>query len=541
MLTSNVATIDLDKPLASYDIAAQVVASLNPDTAARTANDAYLDGDHYQKGEAWGGPPVPTDMDGYAETIVQLEKDQAPVPVLSEMAEDYVTGVVGTEPAFSIVLARELAEDEEITPNEETDIGLLNDALTAFYDGCGASEVIQEFVENLCSGRGVLRPLVPPAVVENEIGIADLMDAAQNIYIEAPKWDAAGVVNNPRSMQKTGVYLYSQKVGDGVAKRAEITTVTPDGKTVFRVLEEEVVKDEREYDCAGNIWLFQATLAKPILGKAQRALQRKIDFLNYILPKNAQYAGFRSRDFFGVNEPGEAPRLGPGIVSFWQPSVIEIDGEKKVSAATLQTTEPVDSTPIRQDLGHLIEVLLKSRHLLHTMISGDAMASAISRVQSRAQFTRALYRMKVKVERVLRDLFTTVLCLACQFAGEDALLERLKTDYRVRVDVRIDAGPMTPEERAAVISTYGAGLIDRETAQTMLGIEDVGSVNNALSHDEATNIDLQIKRATLFTEYVQTFDASEAAFMADLPQDKQDHIKTIEQGGGDNGNNTSGQ
>lgn len=512
-----------------------LLKTLDSDPELMQANNAYMNGDHYQKMCAWGGPPVPGSIDGYNETTAALEKDQVPVPVIPEVIEAFATGVVGNEPAFSVELKRELAEDDETSPEEEKELGFFNDALTAFFDTAGANEHLHEFVENLCSGRATLRFFIPPEIAAKN-DFKDLPDAAAKFYLESPEWDRAGVYTDTRSMKKVGIYLFKQEEdvlvnGQAIKQwgnRAEVTYLDDAGKTVFRVLRSGSTEPESEevYDCNGHAWLFQAKLKRPIVGKAQQALQRKIDFENFILPKNAQYAGFRTEDFIGVQRPvdkdtGEYEEIerGPGVKSFWQPVYYEdSDGNKKPSAAMLVTSEPVDSSPIRDDIEHLVRILLKSCKQLHTVISGDASASAISRVQSRAQFVKALARIKPQVERVLRELFEVVICMACQLSGKTELLASFKANYRVRVDCKLDAGPITPEERTAIIAMYDAQLIDRETTQVMLGIEDIGSVNNALQRDEESNLDVLAKRVEIFNALAQTFDVMDAVELAGLPE-----------------------
>jgi len=517
----------------TYSDAQQTLASLDAERLeGMLANAAYLSGDHWQRGEAWGGPPIPADMSGAGETLLALQRDLAPVPVLAEVAEAYVTGVAGNEPAFSVDLRRELAEGETATPEEAADVGRLNDALTAFFDTSGAMEAIHEFVANLLSGRGALRFYMPPMIAEKanrERPFTNLNEACANFYLEAPEWHRAGVHTDRRSMRRTGIYLYAQQqetpgqMGEpDMRHRAEITTVLDDERTLFRIVDDgSGGSAEQSFDCNGQVWVYQATLPRPLLGEPQRALQRKIDFLNFILPKNAQYAGFRERNFIGVQKQKDAggeevdAELGPATVNYWQPSFYEdTEGNKKPAAATLVISEPVDSSSIRADKDDMIRCLLKSVHQLHTVISGDATASAVSRVQSRASFTRALLKLKPKVEKVLRELFETVLCLACGLAGEEALLQRYKAGYRIRVDLKPDAGPLTPEERKVIVEQYQAGLMSAELAMVMLGIEDVGAEFNRIASEGAGNVDMQIKRAQLFNEYSQSFEPPVAAALA---------------------------
>jgi hypothetical protein len=536
--------------IATFADAQARLKTLDPDLPSMQANAAYLAGDHFQKSDAWGGPPIPADLFGAAETTAALEKDIVPVPVMAEIADHYVTGIVGNEPSFSVQLNRELADGEEATPEETQDIALLNDALTAFYDGAGVQEPLQEFVARLLSGRATLRACLAPRVAQqinqNVRRFADLNEAATAFFVEAPDWDKAGVLVDAESRERVGAYIYAKDeitlTGEAAApkNKAEITFIqdTKERKTVFRVIEdaaalseatkadarplqETQLEGDQLFDCNGQVWIFQAAAKRAILGAPQRALQRKVDFFNYILPKNAQYAGFRERHFIGIaqekDEEGNKidPSLGPGAVAFWEASFYEAEENgrmvKKPMPAHLVVSEPVNSAPIRDDLEHMIRVLLKSCHLLHTVMSGDATSSAISRIQSRAQFVRALHRLRPQVERVLRELFEVVLCLACQLAGQTELLTRFKGNYRIQVDCKIDAGPITPEERSQIVAEYEKGVLSLETTRTMLGLEDVAAEANKVENEAEGALNTIERQATvikMLTDAGASFEGS---------------------------------
>jgi hypothetical protein len=553
------------------DVQAQL-KTLDLDLPSMQANAAYLAGDHFQKSNAWGGPAIPADLFGAAETLAALEKDIVPIPVISEIADHYVTGLVGNEPSFSVQLNRELTEGEKATPEEEKDIALLNDALTSFYDTAGVQEPLHEFATRLLSGRATLRACLPPRVAQqinqNVRRFADLNEAASAFFVEAPDWDKAGVLVDAESRERVGAYLYAREeksltTDDLLARSKTEITFIQDAtrKTVFRVIEdgaalsdaakadtrpiqETMLEGDRLFDCNGQVWIFQAAARRAILGAPQRALQRKIDFLNYILPKNAQFAGFRERHFVGINQPRvkdaqgndtnepATPEFGPGVVSFWQPAFYEAQTnngtEKRPAAAQLIVAEPVDSGPIRDDLEHMIRVLLKSCHLLHTIMSGDATSSAVSRIQSRAQFVRALHRLRPQVERVLRELFEVVLCLSCQLAGQGELLARFKKNYRIQVDCKVDAGPMTPQERAQIVAEYEKGILSLETARTMLGIEDVGAEANKVENEAAgalNTIERQASVIKLLTDAGASFEGS-AQMVGFTPEEQPELFRT---------------
>lgn len=477
--------------------AQKLIDSLDPQLDQMKVNRLYQSGDHWQRGTGWGGPPIPVDMSEAASTQSQAQKDHTPLPVIGEAVERYVTGLLGEEPAFEVTLSRQLKDDEEPTEQEVADMAEFDDALTKFWDGRGALEKAQAAVSNLCSGRGVLRPFIPPEMPESSA--ATILEAMDAIYVEAPDWESCGVYVDPRSMREYSVYLYQDEyiAEDGqkhYRPRCELTTVLPNGNTQFTVIEDGAAINTMDFDCNGKIWVFQAIDPNPLIREPQRKLQKSIDFLNTILPKNAQYAGYRERHFLNVkrnlDDNGNPidPQLGPTTVNFWQASEYEDStGATKPGAASLVLGEPVDSSPIRADIMHMKLMFLQSVYQDHTMINGDAVASAVSRVQARAGFTNSLLRNKPKVERMLRDMLMMVLCMGCNISGQSDKLQRLKTDYRIRVDVKPNSGPLSPEEQSVVALFAKDRIISVETAQTMLGIEDVDAEAQNLMEEKSTS------------------------------------------------------
>jgi hypothetical protein len=528
--------------ITKYSDAKALVDALDADRPTMVVSRRFGEGDHWQGGTQWGGPAIPTDMEGYGPTLVSLEKDQVPIPLIEEITDRHVTGVIGREMAFEVELNRELKEGQKLSAEEESDLAILNEALGAFYDNNDGQSVMYDYVTNYCSGRGVLRFLIPPDTIPDTgiLTASDVRKAVDYFYFEAPSWEAAGVYVDKGSMKPYGIYLYAEDTGTKTVSKADVTFVDTDGQTVFRTFVDDVIEEdsERRDDCNGRIWIYQATTNKPLIGKPQIALQRKLNFLNFILPKNAAYAGFRARHTVNIERATDPdtgaptdPTVGPSSIMQWQStSYVDKDGNRRPGAGQLVIEEPVDSSPIRADIMHMKFQLLESCNQLHVLISGDATVSAVSRVQARGEFADSLLKTKPKVEKVMRDLLTTVICMACKTANDTGLLERFKKNYRVRVDVKPDAGPLTPEERRALIELAAAGQVSKETAMVLQGIEDVSGELNKLEREAENNLAVLMERATLAGQFIlngtepQTayevagFDKKTAKQLAKLPK-----------------------
>src|SRR5688500_18185436 len=79
----------------------------------------YLDGDYWQGSKAWAGTPVPLDATDRMALEKELERMFVPQPLLEEVLERHVAGVVGREPSIEFVLRRSLGEKGDLVNGEK--------------------------------------------------------------------------------------------------------------------------------------------------------------------------------------------------------------------------------------------------------------------------------------------------------------------------------------------------------------------------------------------------------------------------------------
>jgi hypothetical protein len=511
----------------------QKLAALIPKPDAGTlANRLYQSGDHWQKEDGWM-LSVPNDLAQRDSVIANAVKAFTPIPVLSSCVSRHTNGVVGHEPAFSFALKNPTEDPEPPAPELDSLIG-------AWWDSRNGHEILHEWVETLLvDTRAVLRLFVPADRLQTDengqtfAAPANLEAALDDIYFEVAPGEASTVAIDPDSFQPLSVYRYQRNEGTdantGAATYYALSFVALDGATVFQVQREGKVVFQLPLDLDGELLMYEAT-RKPFLTEPVRAQQRALDFLNSMIPRNGQYAGFRGRHLFGVQPPTRqnsagdeemvAPVLGPGVVNLWQSTTYtDDDGNQKTAPASMTIEEPVDSSPLRADVEHNISNILESLDQGHIAITGDANASGVALVQKRAAFAQSLLKTKPKVEGAVRWLIRTALLLAAALSNDSGVTAQLK-DLRVNAQAKMDTGPLTPDERRVIVEQLNAGVMDKDTALTMLGSDDIDAVRARIEEDRKSDPVYQAKVVALFAAWAQVYDGPDAAELAGIEDER---------------------
>jgi hypothetical protein len=464
-------------------------------------NLAFAAGDHWHNAQNPVAKLVPADIAQRPLVLANIYNDFTPLPLIEEVVQRAVFGLVGREPAFQMTLKRALAEDEEPTPEEQADIEMADAAMGAWWDQRDMHEHVQKLTHYLLvTEAAYLNPVLPDELLEplntGESGIVatSLEDAMNKLYVEAMSPEAAYVYTHPGSRRQVGMVAYQVETEEGgsvkTVQKIRLTFVNDNGLTVIRTLGENGVEgDDVEVDAGGELLMAEA-LGKPFLTEPVRRMQHTINMLNTMLPRNAKYAGFRGRHTIGIKPPKDAagdlarPNLGASTFNQWQAVEYQKeDGSKGITPAQLVFEEPVDSAPLRADIAHLVRSLLRAVDQLHTEMSDDATASAVSRIQARAAFAMFLMALRPAIEGALRSFLYGLLILSAHLAGDAALAMRLKA-LRVSVNIKPYTGPLAPDEISMVILLMEKGLISREMAMVMTGIEDIDAERAKISGQE---------------------------------------------------------
>lgn len=147
--------------------------------------------------------------------------------------------------------------------------------------------------------------------------------------------------------------------------------------------------------------------------------------------------------------------------------------------------------------------LLAEAKQLFVSISGDATVTGESRIQARQDFVKLVQSYKPELDKFGSWLLTTLLHMTASIADKDGYFE----DYEVVFDSKLSAGEMSADEKQLVLNQYQDGLISRESALVLLGMDDPLLEVELIRVDEAEKLDLQVRRlvsARKYSDLLQT-------------------------------------
>lgn len=458
---------------------------------------AYYDGDHWRSGNGWVGPrPDPADVDG-ARVLVEIARAFVSANKVKEVIGRHMHGVIGREPNWSIALKRALKDGQKPTPDEQARLDEAEAAITSWWDELSALDQFQEAATTLLlSGRASIRLFVPPGRVEADDDgnmivpdAPDLETALGYLFLSLPTPDSAGVITDPKTQHKAGVYVYTPDVDTDPlttarGQQAEVSYVDEQGLTVLAIVDGQTTSGVA-LDLQKRLWLHEL-VAPSLFTESIRRLQDQLNLALTMQGRNVIQGGFLERIILNGQMPGEwvPDATAPGGKRF-------DPGEAQFGAST---TNYVMGAPIRNQLGDITgytdprvsyrdpvspetfirsaegikRAILEESQQLHALIAGLVTASGESRVQARADFATSLRKTKTAIDGCGRWLLETVLSIAAHFAGTPGRYD----DLRAIFECRIDTGPLSSEEIRLVIEQHEAGLIDLEEAMMRAGIDD---------------------------------------------------------------------
>lgn len=478
---------------------------------------ALHDGDHWRDGEGWIGTQLQTDDPTEASRARELiERAFLSANKLRRVVGRLVAGVVGNEPDWSFTVRRPLQEGEEPDAAEQGLIDEAEAAMTTWWDrvltGSPDEEgTVLEQVARLANlGRQALLRLYVPVdaqVVDVDTGrpagvpVAPLEQQLARIHLEAIPPDRGTLVRDRRSGQLVAVVdvppdtdLFADDDGKA-AGTIEVHTVDPLGRTVVLALGEDG-DGPPPLELGGRLLVSAVTVA-PLVTPQLIQLQKAINHALTTLVHNTDLAGSPERWIWNAMRPdvtfdpetgrwsptGDGLSVGAGVTNYAQGLPL-YDEEGRITGYTSpsgQRFDPVNpDTLIATGRAHYEEMLDEAGQR-HALIAGDATASGESRKQARAEFTESMRPTARAIEGALRSTLEAALALAATFAGQPGRYDGL----RAVVNCRLEAGPLTSDERAQVIAQYEADLLDDEGAMAALGVTDVDAVKAKIAEAKA--------------------------------------------------------
>jgi hypothetical protein len=468
---------------------------------ATEVNAAFYAGDHWQGGNAWVGPRPKGNDANAREVLDEIARQFVSTNVIREVVNRHRDGVVSREPSWSYTVARPLKDKEKPTTAEQALIKEAEAAMTTWWDERGIHATIQEVIaQALQTGRCVLRIYLPPAYVDENTGAVEqvqtLAEALDRIWLDVPAPDQALHHRDKKSMQRVGVYGYTEDEQE----RAELTFV--DGTdTVVQIIGDGEgdarIIEEIRMPLGGRLISFEIQLTT-LVTEQLRQLQQSLNMVLTMMLHNVMLAGFVERvisnaemPFDEVDDtanPGKKKRVyrrldvGMGKTTILNGRPIR-NAEKQiigVSTPNIQWRQPVDVTAFVQSDDAIYRRMLKEVKQLHSLISGESAPSGESRKQALTDFVSSLTTTASAVNALTRWLLETVLAFASYLNNRPGAFDGLRSVVQARLYV----GPLSSEDRKAILEMYKDKLISRPTAMSLLEVEDVDAELALLNADE---------------------------------------------------------
>ena len=475
--------------------------------AAPTVNRAFYDGDHWQTAEQWAGPVPAADDSDVAAVLAQIKQAFVSKNAIKEVCDRHILACIGSEPDWSITVARELGEGQQPTPAEQALINEANAALVAWWDARGIHRTIQDAgITLLLAARSCLRLYVPKGLTEEgedglrRVPIGDLSESLARLYLQHPTPDQAAVAVDEDSQQPLGIYIHRDKQG---VETLEVCCA--DG--TMTVLGQQTGSSTEllrwPLDVGGRLLIHQMQ-AQPLVTEQVRALQRLLNLSLTMLSRNVVQGGFLERVILNGELPGTfvddatapgvrrfvpAPfHVGAGSVNFVRGvTTTDSEGRETLANPSAVYKDPVPVDTFTATKKEAYQGILEETHQLHALMSGDAAASGESRIQARADFEASLGDTLAQINAAGRWLLETALALASLFADEPGRFAGL----RVHFACRVNTGPLSSLDRDAILKEKEAGLESAEGAMMRLGRADPAATLAAVEAEKDRNAERQ--------------------------------------------------
>jgi len=458
--------------LSHAQIATLIAAAPAPAEATRIAS--YLAGDHWQGGAGWMGPRPPASAPEFGATMELIKTAFVSKNVLTEVVARHVAATVGREPAWAYTPLAPARASDDLTRAETGLVAEAEALVTPWWDVRDAAQLVQDALSaTLAYGSAVLRLYLPPGRVADDGTVPPGLASAQldRLFVEVCARGTAAVIRDRHSETDIGLY----QVTDDKVLTSEVhyTAEGADGRrlTFVRVLRGDLVLDYPPYDLGGALLLH--ALRRPALITATLLqLQGLLNMGLTMLGRNVVQGGFLERIITNGLLP-EVGGIGAGITT----SIMGEPLRDATGAITGYTSPGVvyrDPVPIDTFVGTkdaAYRAMLEEAHQLHALISGDATASGESRKQAMADFLADVGLSVPAVVKAVRWLIGTPLTLAALLAGQGGRYATLRPEAQCRVD----PGPLSGSDRAALLAEYAAGVRSQETTMALLGVDDVGA------------------------------------------------------------------
>lgn len=469
-----------------------------PALASLKARRSFDEGDHWQKGEGFIGQ-LPTG-DKSTERTELLRRAFSPEEVIAEVLDTHVENVLGNDPAISL---------EDAPENDAT-----LEIVKAWFEKRENTKILAKALRAARrESASVLRAFIPSGMIDGEgrIKAKNLEEALSKIWIRHETIDKGGVIVDEATATELGLILYKIHIERAQISLCEYAYLNEIGSTVWGTASAhttELGSEQAEpLQLNGLLPIYQLNAAALISDSACQA-QRAVNLSGTMLTRNNNLAGSRERLAIGVQPPGEwkddidaetglpkktfepaEMKTGPATFNFLSAMPIHDDSGNITGYGNPNVifTDPVPVDTFLATSKHWREVIYSKAKMRHLLMSEDATASGLSRVEARNEFQASLNESKQLVDAAGRWMIEIALHIAAHFIGTPGKFAKVKTTF----EAEVSTVKLTSEEISQIREDYRAGLIDLQTALELRGMKNVDEILKRVAAEKPKTLETQ--------------------------------------------------
>jgi hypothetical protein len=439
------------------------------------------DVDHWQGGDGYTGRQPSQGAKGRDVYMAALEEAYITEDLASDVTSHRVSGVVGKAPNWGFRL-----EGEEPTPEEQE----RQEAMEDWWEQKEVGQALVDFATALTTEAETFFRIRLTGLGEDGSVEADSPEEAlDHIHLEQAGRDEATVYTDEETLQRVGIFVTELEDGD----RAELTYLDEEGRTVLRIEDEpqkegkitielgETTDEDRDevmgtpVDLGGRL-LMHGQRGRLVLSESVRSNQFSLNTKRTWIEIVDEKAGFPELHLVDIEAPRDEegnpaqPERGPGTIQYHVSIPSESEGtqgvEDRSPSPNVNEIGAADTSNLRDDCQEARVSIFRGAKQLHRLISGDATASAESRIQARADFVQDLRQLKGKIDQAGKWMLETVWALAEALAGEE------RGGAVAEFDCILDPGPLTADERHAMREDVKEGTLSLKRYLSQIGVDD---------------------------------------------------------------------
>lgn len=499
-----------------YGMARQYVGQLIPADYFRAR--LMYDGDHWQGGWGWAGPMLSPADPGYQIMWSLIVSGFVSRNVVKEIVDRHVSGVLSRMPKWTLMPIDGTTGEDEMP---EATKKLIAEASAFLRDWLAQRKVhalLKQYLVDLLmpTGRGCFRFFVPPGLANQLQGSTSIRtlnvgdsvaEAMQRIYLEKPPVTESGVITDPDTQRDVGIRLFGADTKN--AARAWLTFLDQEGQRTFvRSVNNEGGGTGVSYDLGGRLMMFQGK-REPLVTKQFVQMQRALNFAESVIPRTNETAGFLQRIITNAMlqgkwekledgslkftaDPNAEPVYGAGITNYISGQILE-DDDGKLQQATpgVHMVEPVTPTGVIESSKHFRTGMHFEGHQAH-MVEGSDMPPELARME----YGLSLLDSALPVIDAFQWILGTGLAFGEALRGE---VGRYTEQLRPSCSAFINIGPVSPEEKTAMIAAFEKAVLARESVQeAAFNVEDVDAENDRIASQPGSAIDVVVRQMNAF-------------------------------------------